>query len=139
MNINKNIFKQNNLKFNMSDKRGQFFWAKNRRGQGLSTNAIILIILGVIVLIILALGFMMGWDKLFPFIPSDNVETIKTSCASVCATGNTYGFCVQERTLKADGLPGGVKEVTETCFEFATNASYEKYGIEDCDTITCEG
>jgi len=114
----------------------------DKRGQGLSTNAIILIILGVIVLVILALGFMIGWNKLFPFIPSDNVETIKTSCASACATGNTYGFCAQERTLKADGLPPGEdgkvpKEVTKTCFFFSNSTDYEKYGIEGCDTITC--
>ena len=114
----------------------------NKRGQGLSTNAIILIILGVIILVVLALGFMIGWDKLFPFIPSDNVETIKSSCASACATGNTYAFCVQERTLKADGLPPGEdgkvpKEVVGNCSFFSTNPDYEKYGIEDCATITC--
>ena len=111
----------------------------NKRGQGLSTNAIILIILGVIILVILALGFMMGWDKLFPFLPSDNVETIKTSCASACATGNTYGFCTQERTLKADDLPGGVKEVKGNCsfFSDSTNTDYVKYGIDECSSITC--
>ena len=109
----------------------------NKRGQGLSTSSIILIILGVIVLVILALGFMLGWDKIFPFIPSDNVETIKSSCASACATGNTYGFCTQNRTLKANDLPGGVKEVTKTCWFFSTDANYEMYGIADCTTITC--
>ncbi len=109
----------------------------NKRGQGLSTNAIILIILGVIILVILALGFMLGWDKIFPFIPSDNIETIKSSCASACATGNKYGFCSQNRTLKADGLPGGVKEVVGNCSFFSTNANYTKYGIEECGTITC--
>ena len=117
----------------------------NKRGQGLSTNAIILIILGVIILVILVLGFMMGWSKLLPFLPSDNVETIKTSCTSACATGNTYGFCTQERTLKADGLPLGEdgkvpKKVLGNCFFFSnsTNPDYVKYGIEECDSINCE-
>ena len=121
--MNKNIFKQNNLKFNMLDKRGQ----------GLSTNAIILIILGVIVLLILIVGFTLGWDKIAPFLKTDNIETIKTSCISACATGNTYGFCTQNRTLKAEG----VELKDKTCFEFATNTSYESYGIDPCDTITC--
>jgi len=122
----------------MSDKRGQFFLTKNRRGQGLSTNAIILIILGVVVLVILALGFMMGWGKLFPFIPTDNIEAIKTSCASACSTRNIYGFCTQDRTLKADDLPGGVKEVVGNCSFFSSNTDYyPKYGIEPCNTIDC--
>lgn len=121
--MNKNIFKQNNLEFNMLDKRGQ----------GLSTNAIILIILGVVVLIILVVGFTLGWDKIAPFLQTNNVETIKSSCTSACATGNTYGFCTQNRTLKAEG----VKLEDKTCFEFATNASYELYGIDECGAITC--
>jgi hypothetical protein len=121
--MNKNIFKQNNLKFNMLDKRGQ----------GLSTNAIILIILGVVVLLILIVGFTLGWDKIAPFLKTNNIETIKTSCVSACATGNTYGFCTQNRTLKAEG----VTVEDKTCFEFATNTSYEPYGIDECGSITC--
>ena len=35
---------------------------KNKKAQGLSTNAIILIVLGVIVLAVLVIGFTMGWD-----------------------------------------------------------------------------
>jgi hypothetical protein len=116
----------------MSNKRGQFFLTKNRRGQGLSTNAIILIILGVIILVVLALGFMIGWNKLLPFLPSDNIETIKSSCASACTTENVYGFCTQERTLKAGGLPGGVKEVKGNCTFFSITADYAKYAIADC-------
>lgn len=105
----------------------------DKRGQGLSTNAIILIILGVIVLVILVVGFTLGWGKIAPFLQTNNVETIKSSCISACATGNTYGFCSQNRTLKAEG----VKIVDKTCFEFATNASYESYGIDECSSITC--
>lgn len=113
----------------------------NKRGQGLSTNAIILIILGVIILVILALGFTIGWKKLNPFLPSDNVEAIKTSCTAACATGNTYAFCTQERELKADGLEDAegntVKKVDGTCYEFATGEDYVDYDIEECDSITC--
>jgi hypothetical protein len=104
----------------------------DKRGQGLSTNAIILIILGVIVLLILIVGFTVGWDKIAPFLKTNNIETIKTSCISACATGNTYGFCTQNRTLKAEG----VTVEDKTCFEFATNASYEPYGIDECSSIT---
>ncbi len=105
---------------------------ENKRGQGLSTNAIILIILGVVILIILIVGFTLGWDKIAPFIKTNNVETIKSSCVSACATVNTYSFCSQNRTLKADG----VKLEDKTCFELNKTA-YPAYGIEECPAITC--
>lgn len=117
----------------------------DKRGQGLSTNAIILIILGVVVLIILVVGFTLGWGKILPFLPTDNVETIKSSCASACTTGNTYGFCTQERILKADDLPNDVggkvqKKVVGNCSFFSNETNvgyYPKYGIEPCSAITC--
>ncbi len=132
--MNKNIFKQNNLEFNMLDKRGQ----------GLSTNAIILIILGVVILVVMILGFTLGWDKIAPFLQTNNVENIKTSCGVACTTGDTYGFCAQERTLKADGLPldedgKAQKKIDGNCSFFSdeTNTDYIKYGIEECGSITC--
>jgi len=119
---------------------------KNKRGQELSTNTIILVILGIIVLVILVLGFTLGWNKVFPFIFStNNVETIKTSCAAACATNNEYAYCSQERTLKAEDLPAGPdgkvpKEVKNTCNFFANDPNgdgYLKYGIEKCPAISC--
>jgi hypothetical protein len=102
----------------------------NKRGQGLSTNAIILIILGIIVLVILILGFTIGWNRLLPFVQSNNVDNIKTTCSIACSTNNDFDFCSQNRTLKADGLPGG--EVTSNCNVFATDVAYDIYGIDPC-------
>ena len=39
------------------------FFKKNRKGQGLSTNAIILIVLGIVVLVVLIAGIMLGWGQ----------------------------------------------------------------------------
>lgn len=103
-----------------------------KRGQGLSTNAIILIVLGVIVLVILILGFTIGWEKISPFISRDNVDTIATQCSLACSTESVYDFCTKERTLKAEGLPNNVNEVSNTCEFFATDSEYQKYGIEEC-------
>ncbi len=108
---------------------------KNKRGQGLSTNAIILIILGVVVLVVMILGFTLGWGTLFPFLSGNNVEQIKTNCGVACSTGSTYDYCIQERNLKADGLPGGDKEVKGTCFSFSTTTGFEKYGIARCQQL----
>jgi len=105
-----------------------------KRGQGLSTNAIILIILGVVILVILILGFTMGWRTLFPFLGGeDNVDTIVQQCSTACSTQNVYDFCSKSRTLKAPELEGG--EVVGNCNLFSdivANPGYTIYSINDC-------
>jgi hypothetical protein len=142
--LNKNIFKQNNPEFNMNTKDGNsggsFFLPKNKKGQEMSTTTIILIILGVIVLVVLVLGFRIGWDKVLPFLPSNNVQNVVTACSTACATGSQYDYCTAVRTLKADDLKvkAGVdaKQVLGDCKTFAKDP-YTAYGIETCSTISC--
>ncbi len=88
----------------------------NKRGQGLSTGAIVLIILGVIVLAILAFGFSLGWNKLMPFLSTNsNVNTVSTQCSTACATGVTYDYCSQQRNVTTNG-----KTYQGTCAAFAS-------------------
>lgn len=116
---------------------------QNKRGQGLSTNAIILIVLGIVVLAVLVIGFTMGWDKIAPWISKSNVDTIATQCSVACSTGSVYDYCTQERTLKADDLKEGTtakKSVTGSCDAFSDDSNkpnLERYGIAKCSTITC--
>lgn len=131
--VNKNIFKQNNLKSNMNKRSDSFL--KNVKGQGLSTNAIILIILGVVVLAVLIVGFFFGWQTLLPWIQQDNVDTIISQCQVACTIGNTYAFCGQERTLKA----GGEEVPAITCYELSKpDSGYEIYGIDPCPQLQAE-
>lgn len=104
----------------------------NKRGQGLSTNAIILIVLGVVILAVLVIGFTMGWGQIAPFLSRDNVDTVQRNCETACITNDNYGFCIVERTLRA-----GDSTDTETCYEFSTNPSFEPYGISECPNIIC--
>lgn len=106
---------------------------KNKRGQGLSTNAIILIILGIIVLVMLVLGFTIGWSRLLPFLSRENVDSVVNGCIAACSSNSIYGFCTRVREL----VPAEGDSVEATCKEFATNTDYEKYGIEDCPSIPC--
>jgi hypothetical protein len=100
----------------------------NKRGQSLSTSAIILIILGVVILVILILGFSMGWDKIAPWINNqNNVDTITQQCAIACNTGSVYDFCGMERTLK-----DGDTEILATCYTLSLDENLKKYGIETC-------
>ncbi len=103
---------------------------QNKRGQGLSTNAIILIVLGVVILVVLIIGFTMGWDNLAPWLSSDNVDTIANQCQVACATRSVYDFCTKPRELKASGVtyPGN-------CSFFSITEEYKPYGIEECSGL----
>ena len=121
----------------MQDKKEENnFLLKNRRGQGLSTNAIILIILGVFILIILIAGFTLGWNKLLPFLSTNNVDTIKNSCGTACIKESAFEYCSVEREVK-DGVND---KFSETCYNLANSVEYDSrnYGIGRCDAITCE-
>lgn len=107
----------------------------NKRGQGLSTNAIILIILGVFILAILILGFTLGWSSLKSRIaPSNNVGAISSACDTACATHSQYDFCSVKREVKTAS-----NKFTDTCYGLATNSKYasKNYGINNCPAITC--
>lgn len=124
----KNIFKQNKPDL-----------AMNKRGQELSTNAIIMIVIGIIVLVVLVLGFTIGWNRLLPFVSSNNVQNIVTACSTACSTGSTFDFCQSPREVK-DGVND---KFTDTCYNLAeltdTGETYvgRNYGIERCPAITC--
>ena len=110
---------------------------QNKKGQGLSTNAIILIVLGVVILVVLIIGFTMGWKNIAFWIPSDNVDTISNQCQASCSTRGVYDFCTKQRELKASDLPPADIEdgvVKKTCEELVgyKNKNEKSYGIADC-------
>lgn len=107
----------------------------DKRGQGISTNAIVLIILAVVVLVILIIGFTVGWSKMAPWISTDNVDVIVNQCSIACSTDSVFGYCTQERELKfgetIEGLTSGQKY---TCDELS---GYAQLGVEECPAVTC--
>lgn len=111
----------------------------DKRGQGLSTSTIILLILGVVILVVLVLGFSIGWGKVLPFLSSNNVETIKTSCTAACATDSVYEYCTVQRQV-TDGVN---PKFSDNCFNLADannakySSQYKNYGISPCPTIAC--
>jgi hypothetical protein len=102
----------------------------NKRGQGLSVNAIILIVLGIAVLVFLILGFAMGWEKIVPFLGGDTVDNVVDGCATACLSGQEYNFCTRDRELKVDG--DLIAE--DNCNNLATMPEYSEYGIDVCDS-----
>jgi len=109
----------------------------NKKGQELSTNTIIMVVLGIIVLVILVLGFTIGWDRFLPFIRSNNVDQIKSACAFACSSDNTYDYC----SLPRDVNDGVNDKFTESCYNLTSKTEYatRNYGIEACSTVDCNG
>ncbi len=112
------------------------FFGKNKRAQGMSTTTIVLLVLGLIILVVLILGFTMGWQKFAPWLASsNNIDSIKTSCGVACATGGSYDFCSVQRDVN-DGANDKFKA---SCDELSTDTEYlsRNYGIDECPEITC--
>lgn len=105
----------------------------NKKAQGMSISTIILLILGLVILVILILGFTIGWNKMAPWISSNNLDTLKNSCGSFCSTGSQYDFCTVKRTVK----DGTNDKFEATCSELATKPTYTSrgYGIPDCPNL----
>jgi hypothetical protein len=103
----------------------------NKRGAEMAVSTIILLVLGLAVLVMLILGFTMGFGKILPFLSSSNVDSIVNGCQASCATQSVYGYCTQVRNLIDDTG----KKVDQPCVNLS-NGSYSQYGIKQC-SIDC--
>ncbi len=103
----------------------------NKKAQGMSTQTIILLILGLVVLVVLIIGFTLGWDKFASFIkPKSNVDDVSQACNTACSMDKRYDFCSAKKTLKTEELT--LEDVT--CAYLAKKqAAY----FEDCPGIPC--
>jgi len=77
-----------------------------KRGQeGMSIGTLLLIILGVVVLVILILGFTMGFEYIFDkigLLPGQSLETVAQSCAISVQGDLMVDFC-SFKEVKVDG------------------------------------
>jgi len=106
----------------------------NKRGD---TNwVLIMLILGILVLLVLAGGFILGWNRILPWLSTDNTQTIVTQCQVACTTNSQYGWCTQLRTVN-DGEKDIATDVS--CFVLSSNAQYSTIGVSACPSIVCTG
>jgi hypothetical protein len=102
------------------------------KGQSLSTSAIILIVLGVFILAIMIIGFMVGWNKIAPWLSNENVDNIVNSCETACTTGSVFGYCSKSRDLN-----DGESKYAATCYALNIADDLKSYGVKQCD-IDCK-
>jgi hypothetical protein len=77
----------------------------NKRGQDLSIGTLILIVLGIVVLVILVIGFTTGWDFLiskFSIAPGQTLETVAQSCKFSGEQKLSLDYCAFKE-VKIDG------------------------------------
>ena len=107
----------------------------NKRGQGLSTSTIILVILGIFVLIILIVGFMSGWESFKILQPKNNVKAVSSNCQTACTTEDEYSYCSVNRTLileKGQRIYGNCSYFSNTKI---LNGKFKYLGIQDCSNL----
>ncbi len=107
----------------------------NKKGQGMSTNTIILLILGLVILVALIWGFATGWSSMKSLFSPSNVDGVIQDCNSACGINSVYSYCSGERTLRVneDNL-----KVKSTCAVFSSEKSFAKYKISECPSINCD-
>ena len=108
---------------------------ENKKAQGMSTSTIILLVIGLVILVVLILGFSMGWQKFAPWLSKNNVDGVKNACEVACSTNGVYAFCSVVREVN-DGVND---KFDATCNDLATKPEYVQraYGIIACPQIDC--
>ena len=85
---------------------------ESKKAQNLSITTIILIILGVVVLVVLIIGFTKGWGSVKGFFGGGTSQTqqVSTLCNIACTTEDVESWCTTDRgegktcrTLAEDG------------------------------------
>jgi hypothetical protein len=107
---------------------------KDKKGQDLSTTTIILIVLGVVILVILILGFSTGWSSFKNLISPTNVDSIIQDCSTACATDQKFSFCSAQRAFRVNEDKVDIKT---SCAVLASSTNFEAYKIQPCPTIDC--
>ena len=106
----------------------------NKKAQGMSISTIILLILGLVILVVLILGFTVGWKNIIPWLGGgNNLATVQSACTLACSKGAQYDFC----TVKRDIRDGQHDEFQATCNDLATKPAYVSmnYGVSECPNL----
>lgn len=109
-------------------------FSKNTRGQGMSTNTIVLLILGLVLLVALIFGFATGWDAFKKIANPTNVDSIVEDCQTACSLSQKYSFCSSERTLRINEED---LEVKTSCYVLSGIPKFGAY-VGGCSAIDCE-
>jgi len=100
-----------------------------KRGQELSIGTLILIVLGIIVLVLLVLGFSMGWSNLFSKVgifQGSDLSAMVTACKVAVSSQSKVSYC-EFKSVKFDD---GVKKIN--CEFGAVESSLGNDKLDGC-------
>lgn len=78
---------------------------RSRRGQGMPIEVVVGLILAVLVLVVVLLGFIKGWDWVFgkfDLLPGQSLETIAQGCNAAAQAGLYVDYCAFKK-IKLEG------------------------------------
>ncbi len=110
----------------------------NKRGQELSIGTTILIALGIILLVLLVLGFSIGWENLFSKIgifQGSDLSAMVAACKVAVASDSKASFCDCRKVRIAGqntplNLNCGSSQIREADTELAAKAT--QYSCSAC-------
>lgn len=77
---------------------------RDKKGQEMSISTLVLIVIGVIVLVLLVMGFSYGWqnllDKINIFGGGTTIDNVVTSCNIAASSGAANSFCADFKKVK---------------------------------------
>lgn len=79
---------------------------QNKRGQELSIGTLVLIVLGIVVLVLLILGFSIGWQNLFSKIgitTGSDLSAMVAACKVAAASQSKGSYCEFKRVKLSSG------------------------------------
>lgn len=82
----------------MSGKKRELQTRRGKRAQGLSITALVLIVIGIVILVLLILGFTIGWDKLlkkFGIFASTTLADVAQRCNIDAQSRNAVSYCTK--------------------------------------------
>jgi hypothetical protein len=103
----------------------------NKRGQDLSITTLILIVIGIVVAVIIILGFSMGWDYIFgkfKLAPGQDLQAVGKGCEISAQAKLKIDYCGLKE-IKLDGIKNYVN-----CEDPRIKGSID---ISGTDPITC--
>lgn len=104
----------------------------NKKGQEMSVSTLVLIVIGIVVLVMLILGFSMGWQNLWGKIGilggGSGVETVVQACNIAATSDATASYCSE---FKQVTLTGGIKSYVNCQYSDVDKAVTKK--------LTCVG
>ena len=76
----------------------------NKKGQEMSVATLVLIVIGIVVLVMLILGFSMGWQNLWGKINilggGSNIETVVQACNIAATSDSIVSYCKEFKLIK---------------------------------------